>query len=67
MLLSYTVRPPVRATSANPAESEFRSASERQPIRAGKPQGARTEAQQDKIVFIFNFFDELRRIAPVKR
>jgi hypothetical protein len=30
-------------------------------------QGGRTEAQQDKIVFIFIFFDELGRIAPVKR
>ena len=25
------------------------------------------EAKQDKVVFIFNFFDELRRIAPVKK
>jgi hypothetical protein len=31
------------------------------------PQGARTEAQHDRIVFIFNFFDELRQIAPLKR
>ena len=26
-----------------------------------------TAARQDKVVFIFNFFDELRRIAPAKR
>ena len=25
------------------------------------------EAKQDKVVFIFNFFDELRRIARVKK
>lgn len=31
------------------------------------PQGARTEAQQDKIIFIMSFFDELRRIAPVNQ
>ena len=24
-------------------------------------------AKQDKVVFIFNFFDELRRLAPVTR
>jgi serine/threonine-protein kinase len=27
---------------------------------------ARTEEKRDKVVFIFNFFDELRRLAPVK-
>jgi serine/threonine-protein kinase len=27
---------------------------------------AQTTARQDKVVFIFNFFDELRRLAPVK-
>ena len=26
-----------------------------------------TEAKQDKVVFIFNFFDELRRPAPPKK
>ena len=26
-----------------------------------------TASKQDKVVFIFNFFDELRRVAPVKR
>ncbi len=26
-----------------------------------------TAAKQDKLVFIFNFFDELRRIAPAAR
>ena len=26
---------------------------------------AQTTAKQDKLVFIFNFFDELRRIAPI--
>jgi hypothetical protein len=26
-----------------------------------------TNARQDKLVFIFNFFDELRRIAPAKK
>ena len=26
-----------------------------------------TNAKQDKVVFIFNFFDELRRIAPVAK
>jgi len=28
---------------------------------------AQTEARQDKVVFIFNFFDELKRVAPVAR
>jgi hypothetical protein len=28
---------------------------------------AQANAKQDKLVFIFNFFDELRRIAPVKK
>jgi len=27
----------------------------------------RAEVKQDKVVFVFNFFDELRRIAPVRR
>ena len=39
------------------------------------PDGARIGAAvtdlpqvlQDKLVFVFNFFDELRRVAPVKR
>jgi hypothetical protein len=26
-----------------------------------------TAAKQDKLVFIFNFFDELRRIAPISK
>jgi hypothetical protein len=26
-----------------------------------------TPANQDKVVFVFNFFDELRRIAPPRR
>jgi hypothetical protein len=26
-----------------------------------------TEIKQDKVVFVFNFFDELRRIAPAQR
>jgi serine/threonine-protein kinase len=30
------------------------------------PQGA-ADGRQDKVVFIFNFFDELRRIAPVRK
>jgi serine/threonine-protein kinase len=30
-------------------------------------QDARAEVKQDKVVFVFNFFDELRRIAPVRR
>jgi len=28
---------------------------------------AQSAARQDKVVLIFNFFDELRRIAPVAR
>lgn len=35
VLVGYPVRQSVRATSANRVESEFRSASERQPIRGG--------------------------------
>jgi serine/threonine-protein kinase len=31
------------------------------------PTAAQTEDKRDKIVFIFNFFDELRRIAPVAK
>jgi serine/threonine-protein kinase len=31
------------------------------------PQDAGVEVKQDKVVFVFNFFDELRRIAPVRR
>jgi hypothetical protein len=27
---------------------------------------AQTKAKQDKVVLILNFFDELRRIAPIK-
>jgi len=30
-------------------------------------QDARAEVKQDKVVFVFNFFDELRRIAPATR
>jgi hypothetical protein len=26
-----------------------------------------SETKQDKLVFVFNFFDELRRIAPAKK
>jgi hypothetical protein len=29
--------------------------------------GKETEMKQDKLVFVFNFFDELRRIAPAKK
>ena len=29
--------------------------------------GGQTEEKFDKVTFIFNFFDELRRIAPPKR
>jgi Tol biopolymer transport system component len=29
--------------------------------------GRETETKQDKLVFVFNFFDELRRIAPAKK
>ena len=29
--------------------------------------GSQTEDKFDKVTFIFNFFDELRRIAPPKR
>ena len=29
--------------------------------------GAHTENKRDKVVFIFNFFDELRRIAPIAK
>jgi hypothetical protein len=28
---------------------------------------AQTDERHDKVVFIFNFFDELRRVAPVKK
>lgn len=28
---------------------------------------AQTQTKLDKVVFIFNFFDELRRIAPLRR
>jgi serine/threonine-protein kinase len=31
------------------------------------PPGTLTETRQDKVVFIFNFFEELRRLAPAKR
>jgi acetyl-CoA carboxylase beta subunit len=30
-------------------------------------QEVQTAEKQDKVVFIFNFFDELRRLAPAKR
>jgi hypothetical protein len=45
-------------------------------IRAYTPTGngllaaasaAQTAAKRDKVVFVFNFFDELRRLAPVKK
>jgi hypothetical protein len=32
-----------------------------------KAPDAEIAAKQDKVVFIFNFFDELRRIAPAKK
>jgi hypothetical protein len=31
------------------------------------PTGAQPEDKRDKVVFIFNFFDELRSIAPVTK
>ena len=30
------------------------------------PEG-QVEGKQDKVVFLFNFFDELRRLAPVRK
>jgi hypothetical protein len=29
--------------------------------------GKETDTKPDKLVFVFNFFDELRRIAPTKK
>jgi Tol biopolymer transport system component len=36
-------------------------------VALAKAPDTETAARQDKVVFIFNFFDELRRIAPVKK
>ena len=36
-------------------------------IALAKAPDRETAAKQDKVVFIFNFFDELRRLAPAKK
>jgi serine/threonine-protein kinase len=36
-------------------------------VALAKAPDLETAAKQDKVVFIFNFFDELRRMAPVKK
>lgn len=36
-------------------------------VALAKAPDAETAVKQDKVVFIFNFFDELRRIAPAKK
>ncbi len=54
----YQTRGPNRMFDLHPDEERFALMSALQ-----APVGAKL----DKVVFIFNFFDELRRIAPVKR
>ena len=38
-----------------------------EPVAAAVATEGRAEDRQDKVVFIFNFFDELRRIAPATK
>jgi hypothetical protein len=38
-----------------------------EPIALAAASAAQTAAKRDKVVFVFNFFDELRRLAPVKK
>jgi hypothetical protein len=47
-------RPRLRAIDLHPDGQRFAVAAE-------------PEAPPDKVVFIFNFFDELRRIAPISK
>lgn len=51
----YQTRGPTRMVDLNPDGERFALA----PTAPG--------AKQDKVVFIFNFFDELRRIAPLTK
>lgn len=55
---SFTFRPRQRPFDLHPDGNRFALAT---------PPEAQTAAKQDKLVFIFNFFDELRRLAPTSR
>jgi serine/threonine-protein kinase len=55
---SFTFRPRQRPFDLHPDGNRFALAT---------PPEAQTAAKQDKVVFIFNFFDELRHLAPASR
>jgi hypothetical protein len=50
----FVQRPALRSINIHPDGERF--------VVAANEEGP--EAKQDKVVFIFNFFDELRRLAP---
>jgi len=53
----FAARPRGAAYDLHPDGNRFALAAQLEP----------DTARQEKVVFIFNFFDELRRIAPVKK
>jgi serine/threonine-protein kinase len=60
------VRFVVRERSGGPNRS-FDLHPDGQRFALASVQETQTAEKQDKVVFVFNFFDELRRVAPVKR
>ena len=54
----YLARPRQRSIDLHPDGDRF--------ALAAVPE-AQATAKQDKVVFIFNFFNELRRLAPIKK
>jgi eukaryotic-like serine/threonine-protein kinase len=54
----YITRPRFRSFDLHPDGNRFAMAAVKE---------TQTAEKRDKVVFIFNFFDELRRLAPAKR
>jgi hypothetical protein len=56
----------VRTASAQTSQQELRPEPDGEHVVMAAAQDA-TLGKQSKLVFVFNFFDELRRVAPVKK
>jgi len=56
-----------RVTALRPRQRPFDLHPDGERFAVAVEPESHTEAPHDKVVFIFNFFDELRRIAPVSK